>query len=190
VWDGLCLLSWLDPLESSISQCRDPLSVLFRLFLRPFLLLTTHFQPHKSSHAMGDVGRAFRHIIPRTIPPGEGPGGEKSPGGGAGVPPEEAKMKRASTACKECQKRRTRVQTTFQPPFPPLLYATLSLSLPFALVAFFPPLYGLFLTSTLLPLSSAPACRVRNASLMAVNAWQMNYLTSAGKPPREGHRRS
>ncbi|KAJ5984160.1 hypothetical protein N7481_006259 [Penicillium waksmanii] len=57
---------------------------------------------------MGDVGRAFRPIAPRTIPPGGGPGDERSPGGGTGIPPEEAKMKRASTACKECQKRRTR----------------------------------------------------------------------------------
>ncbi|CAI7677999.1 unnamed protein product [Penicillium manginii] len=42
------------------------------------------------------------------MPSGGGPGGDRPPGGGAGAPPEEAKMKRASTACKECQKRRTR----------------------------------------------------------------------------------
>ncbi|KAJ5089803.1 hypothetical protein N7532_008487 [Penicillium argentinense] len=57
---------------------------------------------------MGDLGRPFRPIAPRTMPPGGGPGGDKPPGGGNGVPPEEGKMKRASTACKECQKRRTR----------------------------------------------------------------------------------
>lgn len=57
---------------------------------------------------MGDVGRSFRPIAPRTMPPGGGPGGERPPGGGAGALPEEAKMKRASTACKECQRRRTR----------------------------------------------------------------------------------
>jgi hypothetical protein len=48
--------------------------------------------------------------------------------GAVGVPPEDAKMKRASTTCKECQKRRTRVQTTSHPPFPSLPYPTLSLS--------------------------------------------------------------
>jgi hypothetical protein len=58
-------------------------------------------------------------------------------------------------------------------PFSPLPYSlSLALSLPlhFALVAFFPPLYGLSRALTLHPLSSAPACRVRNASLMAVDA--------------------
>jgi hypothetical protein len=74
---------------------------------------------------MGDVGRAFRPIAPRTMPSGGGPGGDRPPGGGAGAPPEEAKMKRASTACKECQKRRTRVQTTSQfSPFPSLTFST------------------------------------------------------------------
>jgi hypothetical protein len=62
---------------------------------------------------MGDVGRAFRPIAPRTMPPGGGGGGQpplgSSSGGGT---PEDGRMKRASTACKECQKRRTRVITT------------------------------------------------------------------------------
>ncbi|OQE16403.1 hypothetical protein PENSTE_c024G00946 [Penicillium steckii] len=60
---------------------------------------------------MGDGGRNFRPIAPRSIPlvgGGGGGGGEKSPAGGASGIPEEGKMKRASTACKECQKRRTR----------------------------------------------------------------------------------
>ncbi|KAJ5168886.1 uncharacterized protein N7482_004480 [Penicillium canariense] len=54
---------------------------------------------------MGDIGRSFRPIAPRTMPPG-GAGGQP-PLGGSG-PSEDGRMKRASTACKECQKRRTR----------------------------------------------------------------------------------
>ncbi|KAJ5720600.1 uncharacterized protein N7483_008534 [Penicillium malachiteum] len=54
---------------------------------------------------MGDVARPFRPIAPRTFPPGGG-GGHQPPTGGG--PPEDGRMKRASTACKECQKRRTR----------------------------------------------------------------------------------
>jgi hypothetical protein len=61
---------------------------------------------------MGDVGRAFRPIAPRTVPPSGGVGGQPPLGSSGGGPPEDARMKRASTACKECQKRRTRVTIT------------------------------------------------------------------------------
>ncbi|KAJ6096582.1 hypothetical protein N7486_007328 [Penicillium sp. IBT 16267x] len=55
---------------------------------------------------MGDAARPFRPIAPRTLPSDGGVGvGQHPPNGG---PSEEGRMKRASTACKECQKRRTR----------------------------------------------------------------------------------
>ncbi|KAJ5460809.1 uncharacterized protein N7458_002361 [Penicillium daleae] len=57
---------------------------------------------------MGDVGRAFRPIAPRTMPPDGGAGGQPPLGNSGGGPSEDGRMKRASTACKECQKRRTR----------------------------------------------------------------------------------
>ncbi|EPS34022.1 hypothetical protein PDE_08984 [Penicillium oxalicum 114-2] len=57
---------------------------------------------------MGDVGRGFRPIAPRTLPPGGGEGSQSPLGNSGGGPPEDGRMKRASTACKECQKRRTR----------------------------------------------------------------------------------
>ena len=56
---------------------------------------------------MSDLGRAFTVIAPQTMPLGGGTGGQpplSSSGGG----PEDSRMKRASNACKECQKRRTR----------------------------------------------------------------------------------
>ncbi|KAJ5217054.1 hypothetical protein N7468_010062 [Penicillium chermesinum] len=56
---------------------------------------------------MGDVGRPFRAIAPRNNP-GEGGGGHLPGGSSGGPPPDDGRMKRASTACKECQKRRTR----------------------------------------------------------------------------------
>ncbi|KAJ5495713.1 hypothetical protein N7539_000829 [Penicillium diatomitis] len=57
---------------------------------------------------MGDVGRGFRPIAPRTLPPGGGEGSQSPLGNSGGGQPEDGRMKRASTACKECQKRRTR----------------------------------------------------------------------------------
>lgn len=68
--------------------------------------------PYPLSSAMGEVGRAFRPIAPRTMPPGGGAGGQPPLGSSGGGPTEDGRMKRASTACKECQKRRTRVMTT------------------------------------------------------------------------------
>ncbi|KAJ5669476.1 hypothetical protein N7462_010546 [Penicillium macrosclerotiorum] len=56
---------------------------------------------------MGEVGRPLRPIAPRTMPPG-GPGGLPPHGGNGGGPPDDGRMRRASTACKECQRRRTR----------------------------------------------------------------------------------
>ncbi|KAJ5216231.1 uncharacterized protein N7498_002638 [Penicillium cinerascens] len=56
---------------------------------------------------MGDVGKQFRPIAPRTMPPGGGSGSPQPPNGGNGHS-DDGRMKRASTACKECQKRRTR----------------------------------------------------------------------------------
>ena len=64
--------------------------------------------PHPLSSAMGDVA-AFRPIAPKT---GGGAGGQPPLGSSVGAPAEDGRMKRASTACKECQKRRTRVITT------------------------------------------------------------------------------
>lgn len=98
--------SWLVPLESSVSQHCEPLFDLFQVSPSPFFILLP--SAHGSSRAMGDVGRPLRPIAPRITPLGGRPGGDRPPGGGAGNPPEETKMKRASTACKECQKRRTR----------------------------------------------------------------------------------
>ncbi|KAJ5928528.1 hypothetical protein N7466_007484 [Penicillium verhagenii] len=54
---------------------------------------------------MGDATRPFRPIAPRTSTPGGGAGVGPPNNGG---PSDEGRMKRASTACKECQKRRTR----------------------------------------------------------------------------------
>ncbi|KAJ5584329.1 uncharacterized protein N7459_004129 [Penicillium hispanicum] len=42
------------------------------------------------------------------MPPGGDFGGHQPPGSGGGGLSEDGRMKRASTACKECQKRRTR----------------------------------------------------------------------------------
>ncbi|KAJ5105352.1 C6 transcription factor SndA [Penicillium alfredii] len=51
---------------------------------------------------MGDQGTMpFRPIAPRLAPGGNG-------GSNSGPPPEDGRMRRASTACKECQRRRTR----------------------------------------------------------------------------------
>lgn len=97
--------SWLVPLESSVSQHSEPLFDLFHFSSSPFFIILS--SAHGSSRAMGDVGRPLRPIAPRITPLGGRPGGDR-PGGGAGNPPDEGKMKRASTACKECQKRRTR----------------------------------------------------------------------------------
>ncbi|KAJ5125987.1 hypothetical protein N7448_005298 [Penicillium atrosanguineum] len=55
---------------------------------------------------MGDVGK-FRPIAPRTVPPNGGSGSPQPPNGNGGAS-DDGRMKRASTACKECQKRRTR----------------------------------------------------------------------------------
>ncbi|KAJ5745133.1 hypothetical protein N7520_010315 [Penicillium odoratum] len=56
---------------------------------------------------MGDATRPFRPIAPRTLTPGGGVEiGQLPPNGGSSN--EEGQKKRASTACKECQKRRTR----------------------------------------------------------------------------------
>ncbi|CAG8410425.1 unnamed protein product [Penicillium salamii] len=52
--------------------------------------------------------RGYRPLAPRTQLLGGGDGGA-SPGGSA---PEEKRMRRASTACTECQRRRTRVHFT------------------------------------------------------------------------------
>lgn len=65
---------------------------------------------------MGDVGRPFRAIAPRTIPSTGGGAGQLPGGNNGGGAPDDGRMKRASTACKECQKRRTRVLC---PSFPP-----------------------------------------------------------------------
>ncbi|KAJ5155163.1 hypothetical protein N7492_007966 [Penicillium capsulatum] len=54
---------------------------------------------------MGDVGRPLRPIAPRTLLPGGGPDGNQPPGGG---PNDDGRVRRASTACKLCQKRRTK----------------------------------------------------------------------------------
>ena len=85
------------------------------------------------SRTMGDVGRGFRPIAPRTLPPGGGEGSQSPLGNSGGGPPEDGRMKRASTACKECQKRRTRVTTIFRSshfllPLPPSLCLSLPLS--------------------------------------------------------------
>lgn len=60
---------------------------------------------------MGDVGRPFRPIAPRTMPPGGGPDDNQPPGGGG--PGDDGRVRRASTACKLCQKRRTKVPRPF-----------------------------------------------------------------------------
>ncbi|KAJ6163939.1 hypothetical protein N7470_002611 [Penicillium chermesinum] len=59
-------------------------------------------------HQMGTTGRSFRAIKPRNNP-GEGSSGQL-PGGssGRGPPPADGRVRRASTACQECQKRRTK----------------------------------------------------------------------------------
>ncbi|KAJ5619639.1 hypothetical protein N7510_003623 [Penicillium lagena] len=49
--------------------------------------------------------RGLRPIAPRTVMPGLTPPGQGPPGP---LPPEEPRMKRASTACTECKRRRTR----------------------------------------------------------------------------------
>lgn len=59
--------------------------------------------------------RGYRPLAPRTQLLGGGDGGA-SPGGGSA--PEEKRMRRASTACTECQRRRTRVHTAFYLHFP------------------------------------------------------------------------
>ncbi|OQD73223.1 hypothetical protein PENDEC_c016G03682 [Penicillium decumbens] len=56
---------------------------------------------------MDDVSKQFRPIAPRIIAPGGG-GGSLLPLNGGESHFEDGRMKRASTACKECQKRRTR----------------------------------------------------------------------------------
>ncbi|CAG7978655.1 unnamed protein product [Penicillium olsonii] len=53
---------------------------------------------------MSEPTRGYRPLAPRTQLLGGGDGGA-SPGGSA---PEEKRMRRASTACTECQRRRTR----------------------------------------------------------------------------------
>ncbi|KAJ5792382.1 uncharacterized protein N7503_008360 [Penicillium pulvis] len=55
---------------------------------------------------MGDAARPFRPIAPRTLTSADGVGVGQQPPNGA--PSDEGRMKRASTACKECQRRRTR----------------------------------------------------------------------------------
>ncbi|KAJ5776580.1 uncharacterized protein N7511_001591 [Penicillium nucicola] len=56
---------------------------------------------------MADVSRGLRPLAPRTSMGGSGGGGAggESPGGGDD---KDRRMKRVSTACTECQKRRTR----------------------------------------------------------------------------------
>lgn len=54
--------------------------------------------------------RGYRPLAPRTrLLGGGGDGGEGAGSPAGGSAPEEKRMRRASTACTECQKRRTRV---------------------------------------------------------------------------------
>jgi hypothetical protein len=115
--------------------------------------------------------------------------------GAVGVPPEDAKMKRASTTCKECQKRRTRVQTTSHPPFPSLPYPTLSLSRSLSPPSFCPRcvLSSAIWTFSSVDPSSALYCTGMPCTECVTHGRGCvtdNCLTSVGKPPREGHRRS
>ncbi|KAJ6141201.1 hypothetical protein N7470_010097 [Penicillium chermesinum] len=68
---------------------------------------------------MGTIGQPFRAIKPRNDP-GEGSSGQLPAGSsGGGPPPADGRVRRASTACQECQKRRTMVDILKNPPLSP-----------------------------------------------------------------------
>lgn len=74
--------------------------------------------------------RGYRPIAPRTRLLKGGDGGEAAGSSAGRSAPEEKRMRRASTACTECQKRRTRVHihyTSYSFPLtsPPSIWSTL-----------------------------------------------------------------
>lgn len=154
---------------------------------------------------MGDVGRAFRPIAPRTMPPGGGVGGQPPLGSSGGGPPEDGRMKRASTACKECQKRRTRVnnhldpvQCTYFSQFGSLVVRFFDLSSILFRVAssrafwYLPVHFRVFFSNDfLLCANSAPDhLNARNATHMTENVPLTKKPTGGARQMRDGHRKS
>lgn len=75
-----------------------------------FWIVIHHFVLLRADLMSEQAPRGYRPLAPRTrLLGGSGDGGEGTGSPAGGSAPEEKRMRRASTACTECQKRRTRV---------------------------------------------------------------------------------